>query len=467
MPDPSRINPVDFRGRLCAEILSTVAKGESCTVIGVGSSGKSNVARHLIDGEVRARALGAAGTRTVGVYCNFGDFSSSTPQSLQLVLLEALRRAPFLAAGAPEGAALKAELTRLWEAASVAGTSLQVFAHLRDAVELALTRGAVDRIFFVLDDFDKVLACADASALNSLRKLRDDFKTRLTYVVVAWKELHHTRKNTAEYKDFFELVCNRVFPVGPYDVADAQRMIDRLASAVSASRRVWPAAERERMVALSGGHAGILAMVYEAADRGTIDVLSPGAASKLAARVQVSKACETIWESLDGSEQAGLVGIIDGARPGDSVSGRLQTKGLLIVDGQGLRIFSPVFEQYLRNRHGAGKTRAMAAMGANRPIRAVVVFQVSRTSVVIDNRTLNELDPISYALLEKLVRAEGRPVTPRELLEVTLSFGSKAGRFHGSPETRRDLTLEHLVQSVNLPDRKYITVDADGTYRFS
>lgn len=467
MHENSGPNPVDFRGRLCADILASVVRGDSCTVIGVGSAGKSNVARHLIRRDVRERALGPAGARTLGVYCDFAAFSSATPQALQLVLLEELPRAPFPNADSADGAKLRAELNRLWEMATIADAALRVFAYLRDAVDLVLTRGGVDRIFFVLDDFDKALASADAAALNSLRKLRDDFKNRLTYVVVAWKELQFTRKPTTEYKDFYELVCNRVHPVGPYDAADAQRMIDRLASGAAGPPRVWPAAERDRMVWLTGGHAGILAMVYQAAEQGAVSILAPDAERRLAQRPKVSLACEAIWDSLDAQERAGLEGVASGAGPGESTAGRLQKKGLLLVDGPRYRLFSPIFEAYLRNRHGAGQVQANARMGATYPVQAVVSFQPAGSSIVIDNRTIDDLDPIGYALLEKLVRAQGKPVPPRELLEVVLAIPPKAGRHRGAPDTRRDRTLEDLMNRVNLPDRKYISVDVDGTYRFA
>ncbi|MEO6062743.1 MAG: ATP-binding protein [Thermoflexales bacterium] len=467
MHEISGPNPVEFRGRLCADILASVARGESCTVIGVGSAGKSNVARHLVRRDVRERALGPAGARTLGVYCDFAAFSSATPQALQLVLLEELPRAPFPNAESVEGAKKRAELTHLWEMATVADAALRVFAYLRDAVDLILSRDGVDRIFFVLDDFDKALASADAAALNSLRKLRDDFKNRLTYVVVAWKELQFTRKPTTDYKDFYELVCNRVHPVGPYDAADAQRMFDRLASGAAGSQRVWPAAERDRMVWLTGGHAGILAMVYQAAEQGAVSVLSPDADRKLAQRPKVSLACETIWDSLDAQERAGLEGVIGGAGPGESTAGRLQKKGLLTVDGPRFRLFSPIFEAFLRTRHGAGRAQASASMGASRPAQAVVSFQPARSTIVIDNRSIDDLDPIGYALLEKLTRAEGKAVPPRELLEVVLAIPPRAGRHRGAPDIRLDRTLEDLLKRVNLPDRKYITVDAAGTYRFN
>jgi len=467
MHENSGPNPVDFRSRLCADILGSVARGESCTVIGVGSAGKSNVARHLVRRDVRERALGPAGARTLGVYCDFDAFSSATPQALQLVLLEELPRAPFPNAESPEGAGLRAELTRLWEMATVADAALRVYAYLRDAVDLVLNRGGVDRIFFVLDDFDKALGAATPAALNSLRKLRDDFKNRLTYVVVAWKELQFTRKPTTDYKDFYELVCNRVHPVGPYDAADAQRMIDRLASGASGSPRVWPAAERDRIVWLSGGHAGILAMVYQASEQGAVSVLSPDADRKFAQRPKVNLACETIWDSLDAQERAGLEGVISGAGPGESTAGRLQKKGLLTVDGPRYRLFSPIFESFLRTRHGAGRAQASASMGASRPAQAVVAFEPSRSVVIIDNRAVEDLDPVGYGLLEMLVRARGKPVLGRELLEVVLKIPSRAGRHRGAPDIRLDRTLEDLLNRVNLPDREYITVDAAGTYRFN
>jgi hypothetical protein len=159
--------------------------------------------------------------------------------------------------------------------------------------------------------------------------------------------------------------------------------------------------------------------------------------------------------------------LITGAGPGGSTAGRLQKKGLLIPEGPRHRVFSPIFEAYLRNKLGAAQGPANARMGASRPAQAIVSFDPARGVTYIDNRLVDDLDPVAYALLERLVRAQGRPVTPRELLEVVLAIPPRAGRHRGAPDTRRDRTLEDLLNRVNLPDRAYITVDADGTYRFA
>ncbi len=469
MSNNSSLNPVDFRGRLCGSILGTLAKGDSCSVIGVGSSGKSNVAKHLVRRDVRDRALGVGGARMLGVYVDFQDFSATSPQALQQALLEALRRTSVSADAAPALNLLRAELTQIWEAATGVESALRVFAYLRDAVELVLARGDADRVFFILDDFDKVVMTAEPAALNSLRKLRDEFKTRLAYVVVTWKELHFSRPNTAEYKDFFELVSRPVYPVGPYESADSQRMIDRLArqSAAGMTPRAWAPAERERMIQLSGGHAGLLRLIYAAAERATATILAVDAAERLVQRGDVSLECATIWDSLDAVEGAALTGLPGGAKPGDAIASRLRQKGLILSDGASIRFFSPVFEAFVRLKHPADRAQTRATMASSRPPPAVVSLDPKRGVITIDQRPIPDLDPVGYALLEQLARAGGRPVTPRELLETTLKFPSKTGKFRGTPETRRDRTLENLMLAVNLPGRAYIMADADGSHTFA
>ena len=63
--------PVSFRRELIVRVLGVLMAGESCSLVGVGSSGKSNVARHLARREVLAYHLGeqSAGCLSVLVNC--------------------------------------------------------------------------------------------------------------------------------------------------------------------------------------------------------------------------------------------------------------------------------------------------------------------------------------------------------------------------------------------------------------
>ncbi|MBX7213679.1 MAG: hypothetical protein K1X39_06645 [Thermoflexales bacterium] len=464
-------NPIEFRSRLCAAILNTLARGDSCTVIGVGSSGKSNVAVHLARADVRARALGGVGVSLLGIYVDFQDFTGTTPPEILLALLEGLRNAASREDASAAFGALRGDLSALWERAAAPDASNRVMTYLADALRLTFSRGGIDKAFFILDDFDRVMRPeVDASALNALRKVRDTFRGQLAFAVFAWRELQFSRTRTSDYKDFFELVKTPVHVVGPYEHDDAQFMIDRLirqSGGGSAPTRSWTAAERGRLIELSGGHAGLLRMIYLMAERSAVSLLASDAPARLAQRPEIKTECQTLWDSLDATESAGLRGLVSGALPGDATASRLRQKGLIGGLGAAVRVTSPVFEAWVATRPGepAGATKATVAPGASRS--AHVALDDARLTVTIDGREVVMPDRVSYALIDKVVNARAQPVPLRELLEVMLSHGPKLSRFKGSPEVRLSLTLTDLEQLINLPNRTYLRRPSEDTLVFA
>ncbi|MEK7786897.1 MAG: hypothetical protein AAB658_15925, partial [Chloroflexota bacterium] len=62
--------PVEFRSEIIHRVLSVLRGGESCALVGIGSSGKSNIARHLVRADVRLLHLGADAAQTIILYLN-------------------------------------------------------------------------------------------------------------------------------------------------------------------------------------------------------------------------------------------------------------------------------------------------------------------------------------------------------------------------------------------------------------
>jgi ABC-type phosphate/phosphonate transport system ATPase subunit len=50
---PELLLPVTFRREILEPVIDLLRMGESCALVGVGSSGKSNIARHLTRADVR------------------------------------------------------------------------------------------------------------------------------------------------------------------------------------------------------------------------------------------------------------------------------------------------------------------------------------------------------------------------------------------------------------------------------
>ncbi|NJM40852.1 MAG: hypothetical protein HC853_08800 [Anaerolineae bacterium] len=78
---PDTVNPLEYRAELCKRILDVAARGQSCSVIGVSSSGKGNIARQLVRADVRAYCLGAEANGLWGVLVDFLHYAEPDPAS--------------------------------------------------------------------------------------------------------------------------------------------------------------------------------------------------------------------------------------------------------------------------------------------------------------------------------------------------------------------------------------------------
>src|SRR4029079_5425803 len=85
--------PVGFRAETLQQVVRLLRSGESCSLIGVGSSGKSNIARHLARPDVRREYFQAEAPVTLIVYLNCKPFAQRPPSALYLHALDQLARA--------------------------------------------------------------------------------------------------------------------------------------------------------------------------------------------------------------------------------------------------------------------------------------------------------------------------------------------------------------------------------------
>src|SRR3954468_2750650 len=85
--------PVGFRAEILQQVVRLLRSGESCAVIGVGSSGKSNVARHLARADVRQEYFGPEAETTLVVYLNCKPLARRAPHDLYLYALDQMARA--------------------------------------------------------------------------------------------------------------------------------------------------------------------------------------------------------------------------------------------------------------------------------------------------------------------------------------------------------------------------------------
>lgn len=445
--------PKEYRGDVCTRVLDTVAKGESCTLIGVGSSGKSNVARHLIRADAREYCLKERAGGMVGVLVDCLKYIDYTTQSLHRLILQSLLEAAQ-APDAPQTLAnTTPELEALWDRVADTESVDRVRYALEQAISLIFKRG-VNQMFLVLDDFDNVLTHAPAQAMNSLRGLRDNHKNRLMYVAVTRREMDFIRPER-EYEDFAELVAATPIPAGMYSYNDAILTVNRLAHRLGLDGRMREP-DKRRVLELSGSHPGLLKaimMIMNQDER--LDLMASNVLSKLSGHKDTEPECEKIWDSLDEDEQAALILVANRDNPPSDDLRRLTRKELVRqrVTGE-YTIFSPIFADFV--------LRQMPV-----PVGLAQVELDPKTFTVrIDGRAIRNFDQIEYELFAAVYNQRGQAVTSRDLLGAILPYGSGRGRFSGPPEQRLERYMEEVMSKVNRPERAYIVSAPDGTYRF-
>ena len=456
--------PRQFRNAVCASALKNLSRGDSLTLIGVGSSGKSNVARHLARRDVREYHLGERAAGTAGVLVDFLHYTESDVIGMHCMLVEGLVKAAQRGDAPAALAGCIGDLLVLRRQTTEAATANMSRMCVSDALNLIFSAG-MKQVYFMLDDFDHALQTAPAPALRSLRAFRDDYKGRLAYVAIMRKEMAYARPDTHEYEDFYELVSKPVLAVGAYDRADAELMMSVLAGA---SPTMTPA-HRDRVLEMSGGHPGLIRHIYRAVESGRVDIDSKNAVAQLAGRADVLVECDRIWESLAEDEQRAAM-LIAAGKPidkGDAGLGRLKFKKLTKEQGGRVALFTPVFCEVVLL-----KSPSVTADGASPKAQPAQAGQASATldasshTIMLDGRRIDLLDDVAFRLMECLWQRRNSAVPHRNLMEIVLAPRGASGRFGGAPEERLQAYMQDLLRRVNLPNRLYIQAHSDGSHIF-
>ncbi len=443
--------PTNYRRALCTRILTALHKGESVALIGVGSSGKSNVAQHIVRPDVIAACLNADAEGMLGVLINCMKDETSSATALYRLMLQSLSEA-VRGAGAPAGLSASAPaIAQLLEKAFESEQPDRVRFHLEQAIDRAFADGA-QRVFFVLDDFDHTLRTAPGQALNTLRAFRDRHKNHLTFVTVTRKELAFLR-DEREYEDFAEIVTSTTIPVGMFAWPDAHFVIDELITRWNLHARI-DATGKNNIIEWSGSHPGLIKAIVNIANRNnTFDFSARATLEKLYGHKDTIPECEKIWDSLEEEEQQVMIAVISGAAAERRLIGRLVNKELLRHDARGAIVaFSPIFEHYVREY----KQPPRAAT------HTLVELDGRTLQIRIDGRRILDVDEIEYRLFKCIYDRRPAPVTDPELYEAMMAGDISRARIKGPPLQRLERYLTLLLEKVNLPQRAYLIRNGRG-----
>jgi len=434
--------PPHFRITPIRQLVERLRAGESCSVIGVGDSGKSNVARHLNNAEVRELHWGSAAPGIIYLYVDCNKLSEYTEYSIFALILEVL--AETLAALREPWKSLHTPVEAHWRQAVQANNGAIARHELEHALHTVFDTGAT-QIVIALDDFDQVIEHGAPALLKNMRALRDDFKLKIVYATFTRKELDMlTHVHTPEYEAFSELFLAHIIPVAPYTRAEGLLMLERLAARQDASPRALSDAEKERLLDITGGHAGLIRAAYSATQRGAL-ALDPDIVHKPSGNKVIQDTCAKIVASLDNAERGDLVALAQHHAPAGLAFKRLTKKGLLVTTPNGMTIFAPLFENYL-------------ATLAPTQIRFVLNGTLHTVSI---NQRVIALDFIEFALFTALLDKRPHPV-PRSELIARLMNTPAPPHVPGYPERRLEFYLAQLKRKIDPPGKPYIITTPDA-----
>lgn len=314
----NRKRPLEFRKEDVEYITQRWMASGSCSLVGIGSAGKSNLLQHIVDPEVQAHYMGAQA------------------RSFKTIVLDANMLGPL-----PSPAALDAEQIRCWAGYElmmhrlyltfypfeVLGSSdaqrfYDTYQALQDGtnplfaymglryLELGLEfflRKAI-KIAFLFDEFEETLKQMPVKFFQTLRGIRDGHKDQIVYVTFTRSPLQTVveRLNIPllEIEPFIELFTDNVHYLGPYNETDGRQMV---ADLTKRRQRAYAEPIPTVLMQATGRYAGLLRAGFHALEEFTTVNLAEqtvdGMAALLATKAAVRTECHTIWTGLNRSEQ--------------------------------------------------------------------------------------------------------------------------------------------------------------------
>ncbi|MCK6628106.1 MAG: winged helix-turn-helix domain-containing protein [Anaerolineae bacterium] len=339
--------PLTFRYHLVAQLMRLIQAGESAAMVGVASVGKSNLVRCLQQPDIQAAHLGADKSEILIILVDSNDLAAMTEWNFLELLLY---RLSFHG----QSANLPAEVvTRLEEwhekAARRTNDTLNAQRCLEQALHwLCQVKGL--RVVFLLDEFELIYPQLSQRTWANLRALRDKNKYSLSYLLFLRRDLEDMLPVTPEVEAFAELFQTHILGLKPYDLPGTELMLERL----SLRQRVeWPVQYTSRVFDLSGGHGGLIRVIFGKMLPALKEDQQPDW-STLFNDAEVRDECGKIWSSLTTPERAWLAEFVEtdkwATEPGGGVIiDKLTRKGLIVAKPvQEPHLFSTLFAAFVR-----------------------------------------------------------------------------------------------------------------------
>ena len=370
----NRSQPMEFRQQEVGYVMERWRAGDSCSLIGVGSVGKSNLLQHLSDETVQSFYMKdvAGGKPFKAIIIDpsllgpLPNVSSNDSDAIRCWAgYELMMHRLFLAFYPFNN--LSADDARIfydtYQALQDGTNPLYAYMGLRYfELGLEIFMKQDTQIVFMFDEFEEMLKHLPIKFFLTLRGLRDANKKRLSYLTFTRSPLPQLVTkfsiDTLDIEPFTELFNDNIVYVGPYNETDARNMV---ADLIKRNERKYEPYAIDFLLWATGRYAGLLRSSFRALDTlsaldaNTVMTRSEQLLNELVSKRAVRSECETIWKSLSDVEQK-MLQEFAGIRPNidpnkfevQQVFALLQQKQLVNVQNNRVIIDPPVFQAYVK-----------------------------------------------------------------------------------------------------------------------
>jgi DNA-binding winged helix-turn-helix (wHTH) protein len=379
--------PADYREAEVRQIMGAVYRLRSIAITGLAGMGKSNVVRFIVSHpQVRPRYLKERADDYVFVHVDCAGLADSNEAEILSEIVAQLRRD-----GLSAGTAHLPQVSH-----TIRGVLKEQILSIEPNLNLVL----------VLDYFDGAAAKLDKAFFNYLFHLRNARpQGNLSFIFATRRPMGHLH----ELQELLDDGC----VIGPLSYKDALDSIRRDEARLGCT---FDAAQRDKLIACTGGHPGFLKNASELLGSGEIDTSLPEkeVARQLLRSDKVKNLCEELWNDLTSAEQGILLNAARDIPLPRSVDGAcvayLEQSGVLVREegGQGsldVAIFCPLFETFVRVKSAVSDA-----------VRITAVFPNQARIETPTGEEWITLPPKLFALLLALTEARGQVLATDEII---------------------------------------------------